>query len=198
MVVRPEDLGPDPFPLFSRWLAEAEAAGAGQPFGMAVATASAEGRPSVRFVLLRGFDRRGLVFYTSYRSPKARDLAENPRAEAVLYWNETSRQVRVRGPVERVPREESEGYWASRPAGHRLASAASPQSEVVAEGELQSRLRELADQYPDGEVPLPTHWGGFRLVPEVFEFWQSGEHRLHDRFRYRLSAGRWEVERLAP
>jgi len=195
----PEDLDADPIRQVGRWLAEAERAGSPQPLAMALATASASSEPSVRFVLLRGIDRRGLAFYTNYESPKAHDLQENPRAAVALYWPEQGRQIRAAGRVERMSREESDAYWDSRPTGHRLAAAASPQSRVIAgREELEAKVAEIQARHPDGDVPRPAGWGGYRLVPDTVEVWESGEDRLHDRFRYRRDHDGWALERLAP
>ena len=168
---------------------------------MTVATTTRGGRPSARMVLLRGFDERGFVFYTSYESEKGSDLAENPYAALVFYWDVLGRQVRISGPVEQVTREESEAYFRSRPAGSRLAAWASDQSRILHGGreELEARYREMAERYPGEEIPLPPFWGGYRVVPELIEFWQSRPNRLHDRLRYRRGPdSSWSLERLAP
>jgi pyridoxamine 5'-phosphate oxidase len=150
-------------------------------------------------VLLKGVGRDGFVFFTSYRSRKGRELAENPRAALIFYWHVLGRQVRVEGEVERLSRDESEAYFRTRPLGSRLAAAASPQSEVVPDRPaLDARYDEVAAGYPDGAVPLPQAWGGYRLQPSSFEFWQHRENRLHDRLRYRLDGTVWVLERLAP
>jgi pyridoxamine 5'-phosphate oxidase len=196
-----EGVDPDPIRQFARWLSEAVDAGILEPSAMTVATATRDGRPSARMVLLRGFEERGFVFYTNYESEKASDLAENPQASLVFYWDVLGRQVRISGQVEKVSRQESEAYFRSRPAGSRLAAWASDQSRVLPGGrhELEARYREIASRYPGGQIPLPPFWGGFRVVPDVFEFWQSRPNRLHDRLRYRRRAeGSWSLERLAP
>ncbi len=165
---------------------------------MALATADAAGRPSVRFVLLKALDPRGLVFYTNYRSRKAQDLASNPRSSAALWWPALRRQVRVEGAVEKLGPEESDAYFRTRPRLHQLGAWASPQSEVVPDRSfLERRLRELDAQFR-GEVPRPPFWGGYRLVPDRFEFWEGREGRLHDRLLYTQRLSGWIVVRLAP
>jgi pyridoxamine 5'-phosphate oxidase len=196
-VLRRRDLDPDPVRQFARWFEDA-AAEAPMPEAMALATADAQARPSVRMVLLKGFDDRGFVFYTGYGSRKGRELAANPRAALLFHWHALARQVRIEGAVERVPAEESDAYFASRAHGSRIAAVASRQSEVVAtRDELEARVAELEAAHPD-EVPRPGRWGGFRLAPEAYEFWQHRDNRLHDRFRYRRADGGWTIERLQP
>jgi len=190
--------GTDPVQMFGQWMNDAIAAGVEEPNGMALATASADAVPAVRVVLLRGFDVRGFTFYTNYESAKGRDLAENPRASAAFWWQPLERQVRIGGRVERVPVEESEAYFHSRPRGHQLAGWASQQSRVIqGRGELDVRAEAAATRFP-GEVPLPDFWGGYRLVPDRMEFWQGRENRLHDRFLFERRQGTWSVVRLAP
>jgi len=182
------------------WMAEAVARELPEPNAMVLATASADGAPSARTVLLKGLDERGLVFFTNLQSRKGTELAENPRGSVAITWLELQRQVRADGLVEPISAEESEAYFASRPHGSKLAAAASPQSQVI-EGreELEARWAELADRYPDGgDVPRPDWWGGLRLVPHEVEFWQGHPDRLHDRLRFRHTVGEWKVERLAP
>jgi pyridoxamine 5'-phosphate oxidase len=190
----------DPVRQLAAWLEEAAAAGVTEPNAMTLATASADGVPSARMVLLKGVDDRGLVFYTNYGSRKGDELAANPRAALVLYWAPLERQVRVEGRVEKVSREESAAYFASRPRGSRLGALASPQSAVVAgRSVLEERLAELETAHPGGDVPLPDNWGGYLVVPEVVELWQGRPNRLHDRLRYRADGrGGWIRERLAP
>ena len=190
----------DPVRQLAAWLEEAAAAGVTEPNAMTLATASADGVPSARMVLLKGVDDRGLVFYTNYGSRKGDELAANPRAALVLYWAPLERQVRVEGRVEKVPREESAAYFASRPRGSRLGALASPQSDVVASRSvLEERLAELEAAHPGEDVPLPDNWGGYLVVPEVVELWQGRPNRLHDRLRYRADGrGGWIRERLAP
>jgi pyridoxamine 5'-phosphate oxidase len=198
--LRPSDLDADPARQFTTWLEEAIAAGEPQPYGMAVATAGTDGRPSVRWLLLRAFGPDGFVFYTNTESPKARDLAANPRAAIAFYWPSTGHQVRVSGPVEPLPPDAAAAYFASRPRGSQLGAWASPQSRALADRTtLEAAVADAAARFAGGDVPLPPHWGGYRLVPEELEFWQEGADRLHDRFRYRrLADGSWEIERLAP
>ena len=167
---------------------------------MTLATATADGRPSARVVLLKGFDADGFFFATNYDSRKGRELAANPHAALVFYWAELERQVRVEGPVAVAPAARSDAYFASRPLGSRLGAAASPQSEVVSgRDELDARYRRLAEQYAGGDVPRPANWGGYVLLPEAFEFWQGRPSRMHDRLCYRKRAGGgWDRLRLAP
>jgi pyridoxamine 5'-phosphate oxidase len=184
---------------FGRWFADAEAADLIEPNAMTLATADAGGRPSARMVLLKAFDQRGFVFYTNYGSRKAGELTGNPAAALVFWWPPLERQVRVEGGVERVTREESEAYFRTRPLGSRLGAWASEQSRViVGRVDLERRLEELEARYGDGEVPLPPFWGGYRVHPEVVEFWQHRPNRLHDRLRYRRVPGGWTIERLSP
>jgi pyridoxamine 5'-phosphate oxidase len=194
------DVDPDPVVQFGRWFDDAEAADLVEPSAMTLATATAEGVPSARMVLLRGVDQRGFVFYTNYESRKAAELAANPRAALVFWWGELQRQIRVEGPVERTSQQESAAYFRTRPLGSRLSAWASPQSRVIpGRAVLDQRVAELAAGHPDGDIPLPPFWGGYRLVPEVVELWQGRPNRLHDRLRYTRSAdGRWQIERLAP
>jgi pyridoxamine 5'-phosphate oxidase len=166
---------------------------------MTLATADQDGCPSARTVLLKDFDERGFVFYTNYDSPKARALAGNPRAALVFHWPDRERQVCVSGPVARLSDEESDAYFLTRPRESQLGAWASPQSRVIASREeLDRRVAECERRFADREVPRPPYWGGFRLAPEVVEFWQGRPSRLHDRFRYRKAAGTWVIERLAP
>jgi len=189
----------DPIAQFSRWFQEAMGSACAEPNAMTLATAEQDGRPSARIVLLKGFDARGFVFFTNYRSRKGRELALNPQGALLFHWIELERQVRIEGDVEMVAREESDEYYASRPLGSRLGAWASPQSEVIARREeLQSRLSEVSAKFGD-DPPRPEHWGGYRLAPDVVEFWQGRPNRLHDRVRYiRESATVWKIERLAP
>jgi pyridoxamine 5'-phosphate oxidase len=194
------DVDPDPVVQFGRWFDDAKAADLVEPSAMTLATATAEGVPSARMVLLRGVDQRGFVFYTNYESRKAAELAANPRAALVFWWGELQRQIRVEGPVERTSQQESAAYFRTRPLGSRLSAWASPQSRVIpGRAVLDQRVAELAAGHPDGDIPLPPFWGGYRLVPEVVELWQGRPNRLHDRLRYtREPGGGWRIERLAP
>jgi pyridoxamine 5'-phosphate oxidase len=193
------DVDADPVVQFGRWFEQAEQAGLLEPTAMTLATATPDGRPSARMVLLRGFDERGFCFYTNYESRKGIELAANPRAALVFWWGELERQVRIEGTVSATSREESEAYFHSRPPGSQLSAAASPQSRVI-EGRaiLERRVAELATGSTDGKVPLPEFWGGYRLAHEVVEFWQGRPNRLHDRLRYRRVGAAWRIERLAP
>jgi pyridoxamine 5'-phosphate oxidase len=193
------DVAADPIEQFRRWFDAALDAGLHEPNAMTVATATPGGRPSARVVLLKGFDSRGFVFYTNYEGRKGRELEENPRAALLFYWGELERQVRIEGTVSRVPEEESDAYHASRPRGSRLGAWASEQSRTVeGRGVLEDRVRGLEAEYEGREVPRPPFWGGYRVEPEVAEFWQGRESRLHDRISYRRSAEGWEIERLQP
>jgi pyridoxamine 5'-phosphate oxidase len=189
----------DPLDLFERWFAEAREAGAPMAEVMALATATPRGRPSVRNVLLRGFDERGFVFYTNYESRKGREFESNPFGSVALYWHEIHRQVTATGRVERLSREESEAYWATRPRESRLAAWASRQSEVLAgPDELDRVYNETVARFP-GDVPLPPFWGGYVLRPDAVEFWRGREHRLHHRVRFTKDRnGRWASEWLYP
>jgi pyridoxamine 5'-phosphate oxidase len=195
-----QDVDPDPVRQFATWFAEAQAAGVRMPEAVALATASAEGAPSVRMVLLKGFDERGFVFFSNYASRKGRELDANPRAALALYWDPLGRQVRIEGAVERTSADESADYVRSRPRGSQLSAMASPQSEVIDSREaLERRVAELEQRYGRDELPLPTSWGGYRLLPDTVELWQQRHDRLHDRLRYRRGeAGGWVIERLAP
>jgi pyridoxamine 5'-phosphate oxidase len=189
----------DPLVLFGRWLREAIEQETGEPNAMTLATASREGRVTARTVLLRGFDDRGLVFFTNYTSRKGRDLEENPRAAAVFYWGTLQRQVTVTGDVVRTPPEESLAYFRSRPRSHQLGAWASPQSSPIgSRAEIEEKVVRLEAEYAGKEIPLPPFWGGFRLIPDAIEFWQGRPSRLHDRIRFTREAGAWRTERLAP
>ena len=186
------DVDPDPIRQFRAWHADA-----GRPAEMGLATASADGVPSARMVLLRGLDDRGFAFYTNYGSAKAADLVANPRAALLFHWL-PDRQVRVQGPVSRVDDGEADAYWRSRPRGSQLGAWASRQSEVIADrGALERRLAEVTGRFPV-DVPRPPFWGGFRVAPETIEFWHHRDDRLHDRLRYRREGEGWVLERLSP
>jgi pyridoxamine 5'-phosphate oxidase len=189
----------EPLEQFRRWYAEAEAAEMRAPHAMALATAGADGAPSVRMVLLKGADEDGFVFFTGYGSRKGGELDANPRAALLFFWDPLGRQVRVEGTVERVGAAESDAYFATRPRSAQLAAAASRQGRVLAgRDELDARVAELEREHAGAEVPRPEHWGGYRLRPETYEFWQHRESRLHDRLRYRRDDGAWLLERLSP
>jgi len=195
-----EQVDPDPIRQFVVWFDEASRSGVAESNAMALATATPDGRPSARMVLLRGVDDRGFAFFTNYESRKARELEANPYAALVFFWHELERQVRVEGRVEQVAGEESDRYFHSRPKGARIGAWASPQSDVVASrGVLEARFGALENEYPEDEVPRPVNWGGYRVVPETIEFWQGRPNRLHDRLRYtKREQGGWLIERLAP
>jgi pyridoxamine 5'-phosphate oxidase len=198
--LRRGDLNPDPLKQFAAWFTAAVEAGIRDVNAMALATATADARPSVRIVLLKGFADDGFTFFTNYDSQKGRELDGNPRAELCIYWPQLERQIRVSGAVERASREESQRYFHSRPRGSQLGAWVSRQSETI-DGRriLDARLNEMTERFHDVEVPLPPHWGGYRLRPHMIEFWQGRPNRLHDRFRYmRAADGGWQVDRLAP
>jgi len=195
-----KDLARDPFRQFEKWFQEAEASKLVEPNAMVLASATRDGRPSARAVLLKSVDGRGFVFFTNYESRKGRELDANPRASLVFPWFAFERQVIVEGPVAKVPREESESYFHSRPLASQLAAWASAQSSIIpGRKALEEAMKDLENKYAGRKVPVPPHWGGFRLAPETVEFWQGRRSRLHDRLRYRRgSDGSWTVERLAP
>lgn len=194
------DAGHDPFALFRLWLDQAIAAGLPDPNAFTLATCTPDGWPSARAVLLKGLDGRGFTFFTNYDSRKGRELAANPRVAMVFLWQAIERQVRVEGTVEVVTAAESDDYFAVRPLGSRLGAWASPQSAVIPGREiLEQQHAELMARYPDGVVPRPPHWGGYRVLPRVIEFWQGRPSRLHDRIRFtRDDAETWVRDRLAP
>ena len=192
------DLDADPLRQFERWFEEARDGGVEVPEAMALATATLDGRPSARMVLLKAADERGVAFYTNHASRKGGELAANPHAALLFHWQAFGRQVRVEGRVERVAVDESEAYFRTRPLGSRLAAWASPQSRPLADrAELEQLYADAAARFGE-DVPLPPSWGGFRLVAEAYEFWQHGDDRLHDRVRYERDAVGWSRTRLAP
>ncbi len=191
---------PNPFRQFDAWFTDAQAADIPDPNAMTVATATADGQPSARIVLLRGYDERGFVFYTNYESRKGQELAGNPVAALVFFWPALERQIRITGAVAQASRDETDRYFRGRPRGSRLGAWASPQSAaIVSRAEIEDRLRDLEQQYPGDDIPTPPHWGGYRVAPDAFEFWQGRPSRLHDRLRYtRQPDGSWRIDRLAP
>jgi pyridoxamine 5'-phosphate oxidase len=199
--LREQDVDPDPLRQFAAWFREAEAASIRMPEAAALATASTSGTPSLRMVLVKGFDDRGFLFFSNYASRKGAELAANPRAALLFYWDPLGRQVRIEGPVGRTSVEESASYVRSRPRASQLSALASPQSETISGREaLEQRAAGLQERHVGRELPLPSSWGGFRLAAETFEFWQQRDDRLHDRLRYRREDGDdgWLIERLAP
>ena len=190
----------DPLEPVSEWYDAAVQAGLHEPNAMILATASREGRPSARAVLLKGFDQRGFVFFTNYESRKGRELAANPRAAVALYWQPLGRQVRMEGAVERLSPEQSDAYFASRPLGSRLGAWASRQgSPIGSRAELEAALADAARRYPGEDVPRPAYWGGYRLVPDAVELWEGRPNRLHERVHFvREPGGGWRSERLSP
>ena len=196
--LRHADLLADPFAQFNAWLADAEGAGVALPNAMALATAGADGRPTLRHVLLRGVDA-GFVFNTNKDSRKGRQLAENPWAALSFVWKELDRQVNILGSVEDVSDADADRYFSQRPREAQIGAWASPQSAVIADrAVLEERVREVEARFPSDTVPRPPRWGGYRLTPAEIEFWQGRRHRLHDRFRYRQEGDTWEIQRLAP
>jgi pyridoxamine 5'-phosphate oxidase len=198
--LREQDVSADPLRQFDAWYAEAAASGIRMPEAAVVATATRDGVPSARMVLVKAADAQGFTFYSNYASRKGTEIAANPRAALLFHWDALGRQVRVEGRVQRTSAAESAAYVRSRPRASQLSALASPQSAVVeSRQQLQGWVAELSARYENCELPLPETWGGFRLVPDRFEFWQHREDRLHDRLRYtRLPEGGWRLERLAP
>jgi pyridoxamine 5'-phosphate oxidase len=190
----------DPIKQFIKWFQEAEQAEIPHANAMTLATSGRHGKPAARVVLLRGVDECGFVFFTNYESRKGEDLQENPHAALVFWWQPFSRQVRVEGRVEQLKPDESDLYFANRPRGHQIEAHASAQSQIIQDrAALEKQFTKVSKIFEGQEVPRPQHWGGYRVVPELLEFWQEGENRLHDRLRYRHdSSGIWEIERLAP
>ena len=193
------DMAPDPIAQFREWFEKVVNADLHEPNAMILATATQDGRPSARTVLLKGYDERGFVFYTNYEGRKARELEANPACALLFYWGELERQVRIEGRAGRLSAEESDAYFASRPRGSRLGAWASQQSRPVEDRSvLEERVRALEAEYEGREVLRPSFWGGYRVEPEVVEFWQGRENRLHDRLVYRRTGGGWKMERLQP
>jgi pyridoxamine 5'-phosphate oxidase len=194
-----QDLDPNPLTVFGRWFEEARAGGALEPHAVALATANADGRPSARMVLIKGFDERGIVFFTNYGSRKADELEANPQAALLFHWPVLGRQVRIEGDVARVPRPETEAYARTRSRDSQLSALASPQSRPVPSREwLEQRVAELDREHSGVELPVREDWGGYRLSPVAWEFWQHRPNRLHDRFRYLPEGAGWRIARLGP
>src|SRR5438552_4927024 len=194
-----DDLDGDPLCQFASWFGEAGTAGVREPQAAALATASADGVPSVRMVLVKAFDKRGFVFFSDYASRKGRELAVNPRGALLFHWDPLGRQVRIEGPVERTSVEESAAYIRTRPRSSQVSALASPQSQTLqSRDELERRVADVERLYADSELPIPSSWGGFRLAPEALEFWQQRHDRLHDRLSFRRAGEGWRVVRLAP
>ncbi len=199
-IVHEESLAGEPMEQFARWFQQAADSHLFEPNAMVVSTATSDGRPSSRTVLLKQFDSRGFVFFTNYASRKGRELAENPQVALLFPWHPIARQVIVTGTAARIGRDETAAYFRSRPHGSQLGAWASEQSSVIgSRAELDRRYAELAERYPEGEqVPVPPEWGGLRVVPQEVEFWQGHENRLHDRLHYVLEGEKWRLERLCP
>ena len=198
--LKESDLDPDPIRQFRLWYEEALKSGFIHPNAFTLATSTTDGKPSARQLLLKDFDNRGFAFYSNSHSKKGNDLADNPFAALCFWWDKLERQVRVEGQVQMVAADEADEYFSTRPLGSQLGAWASDQSSVIPNRELlEDRVQKFEIMYKDKEVPRPPHWNGYRLVPELIEFWQGRENRLHDRLRYRLeSDGKWLIERLAP
>jgi len=193
------DLAPDPFDQFRSWFGQAREAGLLEPNAMTLSTADAGGRVTARTVLLKAFDGRGFVFFTNYGSRKAAQIAANPHVSLLFAWLPLERQTAITGRAEKISAAESLAYFASRPLGSRIGAWVSDQSRAISSRKLlEMKFREMVEKFRDGRVPLPDSWGGFRVVPDAFEFWQGRENRLHDRFEYTRSAAGWEITRLQP
>ena len=193
------NLADDPFEQFERWMAQFLKLDLPDPAAMTIATVAPDGQPSQRIVLLKHFDHSGFVFYSNYDSRKAQELVSNPKISLHFPWHVIERQVKICGVAEKISVEESWEYFSSRPKASQIAAAASPQSRVIdSRAELMREYERIEQQYQDGNLPLPENWGGYRVMPDEFEFWQGGAHRLHDRFRYSRRGGGWVVDRLAP
>ena len=199
--LRKSDLDPNPFAQFSRWMEQAITAALPEPNAMTLATVGGDGAPVQRVVLLKTYDAKGFVFYTNYDSAKAAQIAANPRVSLHFFWEPLARQIAIRGSTEKVSTAESLAYFIRRPRGSQIGAWISPQSQIITSRKfLESKLAEAMEKFRGGEIPLPSFWGGYRVVPESFEFWQGGADRLHDRFFYsRKASGQpWEISRLAP
>ncbi len=189
----------NPFQQFSKWMEEALKSDLLDPTGMALGTANKDGIPAVRMVLLKGFNENGFVFFTNYESHKGSDLINNPNASILFFWKELERQIRITGTIEKISRQESEEYFHTRPLESQLSAWASRQSSPISSRKfLENEFEELKLKYEHKQIPLPPFWGGFRLIPNYFEFWQGRENRLHDRISYRIKNDFWEIVRLSP
>lgn len=195
-----KEVSQDPIKQFEKWFNDAMKAGIHEPNAMTLATATNDGRPSARILLLKGFTQEGFIFYTNYLSRKGREMAKNPLASIVFFWGEMERQVRIEGTIEKVSKEESEAYFHSRPKLSQIGALASPQSQEIADRTvIESKMQQLEAQYADSEVPKPSHWGGYILKPQLVEFWQGRQSRLHDRIVYKKADKKtWKIVRLAP
>jgi pyridoxamine 5'-phosphate oxidase len=193
------DLASDPFTQFTAWYNDAQKLGLAYPNAMALSTATADGKPSVRMVLLKDYDTRGFTFFTNYESRKGQEIKENAYVALLFYWEPLERQVRIEGRIEKTSEEESFAYFKSRPRGSRIGAWASAQSRPIASREaLEARVKEFDSQYPGDDIPLPPYWGGFRCAPDSIEFWQGRINRLHDRLCYQRSPQGWHIQRLSP
>ncbi len=197
--LRFDDLSEDPFVQFSYWFNDAMKAYPDDSNAMTLATADSGGKVSARMVLLKGFDKEGFVFFTNYESRKGRQIAENPNAALLFFWHKLERQVRIEGSIEKTSRKESDEYFSIRPEGSKISAAVSPQSQRIPNREyLENLKQDHLQHYRNKTIERPVNWGGYRLVPDLFEFWQGRENRLHDRFEYKWFSGGWEIHRLAP
>ncbi|MDZ4712916.1 MAG: pyridoxamine 5'-phosphate oxidase [bacterium] len=197
--LKEEDVSGDPFDQFERWFSEKVSSGDPESNAMFIATATKDGKPSLRTVLLKNFDSNGFTFYTNYSSRKGKELEENPFASILFFWKESERQIRIEGIAEKVSRQESDEYFHKRPFESQLAALCSDQSNVIENREvIEKRFTELKKQYENKTIPLPDDWGGYRLIPDKFEFWQGRQNRMHDRIAYTKINSEWKIERLAP
>lgn len=194
-----EDVAKNPFDQFAKWWDEAIKSEIDEVNAMTLATVDQRNRPSARIVLLKDYNSSGFVFYTNYESNKGTQIESNPYASLVFFWKELERQVRIEGKCERVASSESDAYFKSRPVGSQIGAAASPQSSIISDRSiLTDKVEELEKQFPNGNIPRPSHWGGYRLIPETIEFWQGRSSRLHDRIKYLKEGDIWKIVRLAP
>ncbi|MDF3077387.1 MAG: pdxH [Sphingobacteriaceae bacterium] len=195
-----KDAAPDPISQFANWFSQALDAGLYEPNAMTLATATHDGKPSARILLMKGFNHEGFTFYTNYLSRKGKEMAKNPVVALVFYWGELERQVRIEGTIEKLSKEESERYFHSRPKGSQIGAMASPQSQPIANREIiEKSLQQLEEKYSESEVPKPAYWGGYIVKPQTVEFWQGRTNRLHDRIEYRkIDKKKWKIVRLAP